>query len=45
MQQDSIIIHTGKTNITISDSGEELDNTNLIVGKEYTITIQVTKLK
>ncbi|WP_175384368.1 hypothetical protein [Bacillus sp. FJAT-27225] len=45
MQQDSIKIHTGKTQITLSDSGEELDNTKLIVGKEYTINIHVTKLK
>ncbi|WP_156424270.1 hypothetical protein [Bacillus sp. FJAT-27445] len=45
MQQSSITINTDKTIITLSNSGEIVDNTNLEPGKEYVVTIQLTKIK
>ncbi|WP_222928822.1 hypothetical protein [Neobacillus piezotolerans] len=45
MQQSSITIDTNKTIITLSNSGETIDNTHFEPGKEYVVTIQLTKIK
>ncbi|WP_409275783.1 hypothetical protein V1499_09700 [Neobacillus sp. SCS-31] len=45
MQHNSITIDTNKTIITLSNTGETIDNSRFEPGKEYVVTIQLTKVK
>ncbi|WP_156324539.1 hypothetical protein [Bacillus sp. FJAT-27245] len=45
MQHSSITIDTNKTIITLVNTGETVDNTHFEPGKEYIVTIQLTKVK